>query len=665
MPPEQLDVFISYSSEDKELAERIEQELTARQLKVYRDRARLQPGQRFVGELSQAIEASRAVAFLISPAANRSEWVNDEYQLAEVLNHERQGSPLLIPVLIGEAQPPGFLPIHQQVDLRPRADFLAGIDALARAIRGEAAGSAGAEPLPPKLRFLRSFPEGLLPPLYTRLVVELGLPAMARTAESSHILRPIDSDGVELIALDPKYLVSSAAVTIMSAKKLLEALESCFDEEDPFFAIDHIGRGRALLIRDLLTLAAALHPEVDEDRRERYHALARLTLPLLLSEGEVRIGLEISFLLLTRFLPDERDNAIHAQFLLRIGQATAAADLLEIYRGDRLFELAGWSPSERISAALAWTRASKEAGRARVLHAELVASFGSMLELVSQLPAGEERSQLRARILNDRATQLAVFGDPEEWVTAQADLDEALRLTDRLGQLDEWLTVISNQIAFTLDRLDRKSAPPADLFERMNQADERLLQVGADATFFYLYQRARLLRRANRLSEAEQAYREATVAATADGLSHRAAQAKLWSLRLQKQLEQLSEDDFLTGLNDCITILDRSLGDDWTLNSLREALMELGRLLLNRHNSEGAWDAGVRAFAVAIGRPTNDSALQSTHWRDILAFIVKVPTNATQRDQFLAKYSTRLRQLLRQKPDRLPMTWQALGEAVQ
>ena len=103
------DVFISYDSEDRAIAEKIARGLTSAGFSVWWDR-HIQAGVRFKKEIQRQIDSARAVVVLWSAASTDSDWVGDEAQTALDANK-------LIPVRVDTTLPPlGFRQV-QSLDL--------------------------------------------------------------------------------------------------------------------------------------------------------------------------------------------------------------------------------------------------------------------------------------------------------------------------------------------------------------------------------------------------------------------------------------------------------------------------------------------------------------------------------------------------------------------
>ena len=135
-----FDVFLSYSSADQHDVEAMAKALQAEPfaLEPFLDRWHLRPGRNWVEALEQNISQSRAVAVFIGPEGF-GRWQQRECNAA--LNRQAMEETLpVIPVLLPGASDPGlgFLALNTWVDLSGGVTDPQGIDALAKAIRGEA-----------------------------------------------------------------------------------------------------------------------------------------------------------------------------------------------------------------------------------------------------------------------------------------------------------------------------------------------------------------------------------------------------------------------------------------------------------------------------------------------------------------------------------------------
>jgi hypothetical protein len=123
-------VFLSYSSRDTHIVERLIASLSKAGYTVWVDRKRIRGGTEWPGEIVDAIEAAAAVLVALSPGAMESHHVSKELALAGSANK------LIVPVWIERTAVSKKLKYYladiQQVDLA--SDFDAGLDALLEAL---------------------------------------------------------------------------------------------------------------------------------------------------------------------------------------------------------------------------------------------------------------------------------------------------------------------------------------------------------------------------------------------------------------------------------------------------------------------------------------------------------------------------------------------------
>jgi hypothetical protein len=131
-----FDVFLSYSRGDELFVARLKSALEAHGLTVWRDREEIRAGDLIVKALERGLAASRAVAFVVSPASLRSGWVEEEYARALGLIHSAK--PMrLVPLLLEDAELPGFLQNRSHVDFREEENFEQSVQALVWGIRAD------------------------------------------------------------------------------------------------------------------------------------------------------------------------------------------------------------------------------------------------------------------------------------------------------------------------------------------------------------------------------------------------------------------------------------------------------------------------------------------------------------------------------------------------
>jgi tetratricopeptide (TPR) repeat protein len=659
--PNLYDVFLSYSSEDRDLADRIQRSLADRKLEVFRDARSITGGDNIVLAVGEGLAHSQAFIVLISPAAMASRWVEHEWATALWLSLERGSSMRIIPVIIARgAFLPALLRPFRFVDFRPPADFDRSLEELASAITGgRLPDRVLASRCPPVLSFLRFFPEGLFPAVYQRLVASRSAGSDAKQAEEMGIVQRVSLRDWDPVGLDPIYLQEIWDHTpeeAISARDTLELLDASFEEDDPFDLLPKakFGFGRALLLRDLVGMVASGGDEVEDDdiwdRNRRHERRAREALPLLIEEGESRMALEISGMLLRKpFLPEARDFLAYGRALAGLGRHEDALEIFELYRGESTFDESSLSLEERLAAFQDWAKAVKDAGQARGRHSELVTAYGEAIALLQ--PPGtavdEARRGQLADLFFNRGTQLAVFGEGDDWLRSLADLHSAEELYRQLGDHRGLLVTWGETVAYTLDRLFAGELSSADLPQPLATLERHAAELPAEDLFFFLYQKARLLRHLARTREAEHQFLNAEHAALQGELPHRAALARIQVARLRKGTGIIAADEFELELRQATSTLAAYSEDAWSRNALRRALPELARLLAGKPDREAAARCALQALALELSRMRGEGrASGGDHLEAALSLVEEIQVDPRLRSEFLAKSKVALHLLL-------------------
>jgi hypothetical protein len=136
----QFDVFLSHSSLDKAWVSQLKDDLLRYGVSVWLDRDEIRPGDLFVDALEQALDQCRAVALIVSPASLKSGWVKEEYHRALSLTQDKQTPLQLIPVILHEAEPPGFLKNRSWIDFREKSAYADNVWRLVWGITGRKPG---------------------------------------------------------------------------------------------------------------------------------------------------------------------------------------------------------------------------------------------------------------------------------------------------------------------------------------------------------------------------------------------------------------------------------------------------------------------------------------------------------------------------------------------
>lgn len=126
-------VFISYAHIDgKPFAQKLSNSLAHRQCQVFFDEHSLPPGSNFIRVMQDSILESKYFLAVLTPGHRRSDWCNDEWELAK-----RNGKHI-IPVLAEECDLRGFIGSIQAIDfrntLRDESKFASRFDQLMNVI---------------------------------------------------------------------------------------------------------------------------------------------------------------------------------------------------------------------------------------------------------------------------------------------------------------------------------------------------------------------------------------------------------------------------------------------------------------------------------------------------------------------------------------------------
>lgn len=116
----QFDVFLSYNSEDRDLARKLKDELHHLDVHAWLDADELPPGRPWLTELEKATERARSAAVLVGKAG-LGPWQSVEMRscLAEFVNRGMPVIPVLLPGASDTPNLPAFLRQFMWIDLRP------------------------------------------------------------------------------------------------------------------------------------------------------------------------------------------------------------------------------------------------------------------------------------------------------------------------------------------------------------------------------------------------------------------------------------------------------------------------------------------------------------------------------------------------------------------
>ncbi len=109
------DIFISYSSEDREFADKIAQDLKKNGYNTFYDKEIL-PGEEWENRLNHELQKAKNLIVILSPNYTRSQWTQQELEAAAL--SESKGQIKIIPILIEDTEIPLFLKSKLYADFR-------------------------------------------------------------------------------------------------------------------------------------------------------------------------------------------------------------------------------------------------------------------------------------------------------------------------------------------------------------------------------------------------------------------------------------------------------------------------------------------------------------------------------------------------------------------
>lgn len=124
-------VFISYSRQDRSLADQLIMDLRRAGVDVWSDQD-IRPGQRWEEEIEAALARANVFVLLASPDYLASNW--SMIELGAALGRARSGNASLIPVTLHGAELPGLLRGYNAIDadVTPSAQIADRISAVTR-----------------------------------------------------------------------------------------------------------------------------------------------------------------------------------------------------------------------------------------------------------------------------------------------------------------------------------------------------------------------------------------------------------------------------------------------------------------------------------------------------------------------------------------------------
>ena len=126
------DAFISYSSDDSDIAQRLANELEQADFAVWLDKREVLVGHNIVQKVDLGISESHFLIVLLSTSSVKSEWVKQEWTAAHVKEMESK-EVVILPVLVEPCNIPTILRSKRYADLTV---WNTGIEDILRAMKG-------------------------------------------------------------------------------------------------------------------------------------------------------------------------------------------------------------------------------------------------------------------------------------------------------------------------------------------------------------------------------------------------------------------------------------------------------------------------------------------------------------------------------------------------
>lgn len=115
------EVFISYATDTKPLAEELTRALQSQGIEAWVAFKDLHPGQRWKDELERAVENARWVLVLVGPNSRATAWQEAEWSTA-LAKTWADSDKRMLPVVVGATEPPPFLRKWVPVRVDPVAE---------------------------------------------------------------------------------------------------------------------------------------------------------------------------------------------------------------------------------------------------------------------------------------------------------------------------------------------------------------------------------------------------------------------------------------------------------------------------------------------------------------------------------------------------------------
>jgi TIR domain-containing protein len=128
-------VFISYSKDAKQWAEKLYDSLESKGVPAWTDFKSIKPGQRWRVEIQRALDDAKYFLLVVGPKNDIGEWQDREWQGA-LQRTWTDPNKRIIPVLIDNSSPPSFLKDWGGIRVQPGQPESSWIDTIYDTVRG-------------------------------------------------------------------------------------------------------------------------------------------------------------------------------------------------------------------------------------------------------------------------------------------------------------------------------------------------------------------------------------------------------------------------------------------------------------------------------------------------------------------------------------------------
>ena len=116
-----MPIFISYSHENKDFADKLAMQLVSHNINIWLDRWELNIGDSIIAKIQEAVDGASAILVLLSKASVSSDWCRNEIN-AGLLRELEEKQVLVMPVLLEDCEIPVFVRGKLYADFRTNFD---------------------------------------------------------------------------------------------------------------------------------------------------------------------------------------------------------------------------------------------------------------------------------------------------------------------------------------------------------------------------------------------------------------------------------------------------------------------------------------------------------------------------------------------------------------